>query len=62
MVRPRGKGRQGAQPAGLVQGASGLLTSLALHLQTDFDPFIYELHNSPEVILTKLSRGQGWCT
>lgn len=39
---------------------SGPLTSLALHLQANADTFIYKLHNSPEVILMKLSRGQGW--
>lgn len=52
----------GGGPGGewLAQPGSGPLTSLALHRQADADTFIYEVHNSPEVILAELSRGQGW--
>lgn len=36
------------------------LTRLVLHLQANVDTFIYKVHDPPEVILTELSRGQGW--
>lgn len=43
----------------LAQGSLAL-TGLALHLQADLDAFIYKVHNSSEVIFSKLSRSQGW--
>lgn len=36
------------------------LTSLTLHLQANVNTLIYKVHNSPEVNLSELPRGQGW--
>lgn len=43
------------EEAGNEQTVAGPLTSLALDLQTNVNSFIYEVHDSPEVILTELS-------